>query len=75
MLTAAHVIKASIDDDSIPIFISHKNFASTMFRAHHVRNKLDVALVKLDDAIPFVELAILDIGLDLPVSLDDLAVL
>jgi len=74
LLTAAHVIKASIEDPTLPIVVSHNNFGAATFKAHHLANMNDVALLQLDSPEPFTELPILDITFDLPNRADSVIV-
>jgi hypothetical protein len=65
-LTAAHVIKASIDDDKVPITLSHENYGDAVFNAHHVSNTNDVALLQLDSSGTLSELVSPDISFETP---------
>lgn len=40
LLTAAHVVKDSIQDPHIPIVLSHKDFGASTFAAHHIATQV-----------------------------------
>ena len=75
VITAAHVVKASIDDPSVPIHLSHKNLGSQILNAHHLRNSHDVALLQLDPPDVLKELAFLDVSFALPDRLDQVVII
>jgi len=66
LLTAAHVVKASIDDKNIPISLSQRDYGVAVFKANHVANMNDVALLQLEPPDALSDLPVLDISFEVP---------